>query len=91
MVIGFVFFFFSLLRFFQRVYRLFVDEVEGEKDLLSKRIREDVEPTKEQLADLHKTIKNVTIQTEEMKFNTALASMMEFSNAAGKWKGPIAR
>ena len=33
---------------------------------------------------LHKTIKKVTEDTENLRFNTAIASMMEFLNSASK-------
>lgn len=34
---------------------------------------------------LHKTIAKVTDDTEELRFNTAIAAMMEFMNDAKKW------
>ena len=40
----------------------------------------DVEPTAEQNRVLHKTIKAVTADMEQMSFNTAIARMMEFTN-----------
>jgi len=42
-------------------------------------------PTREQLRALHACIRRVTVETEEMRFNTALAAMMEFVNAVYKW------
>ena len=61
----------------------------------------DPEPTTDQLFILHSTIKKVILftrylfvftfelqvseDTEGLRFNTAIASMMEFSNAAVKW------
>ena len=42
--------------------------------------------TKEQLVELNKTIQKVTEDTEELRFNTAIAAMMEFVNAATKWE-----
>ena len=45
----------------------------------------DDEPTNDQLKLLHSTIKKVSEETEEMRFNTAIAAMMEFVNAAYKW------
>jgi leucyl-tRNA synthetase len=39
-----------------------------------------VEPTAEQNRILHKTIKAVTNDLEQMSFNTAIARMMEFTN-----------
>ena len=46
---------------------------------------DDAEPTREQLRDLHKLISKVTEDTEELRFNTAIAAMMEFMNAVKKW------
>lgn len=46
---------------------------------------EDVTASKDQMRDLHKTISKVTEDTEELRFNTAIASMMEFMNATKKW------
>ncbi|EKX55236.1 leucyl-tRNA synthetase [Guillardia theta CCMP2712] len=46
----------------------------------------DEEPGKEHLKVLHTTIKRVTQDTEKLSFNTAIAAMMEFVNAAYKWK-----
>ncbi|KAI8470252.1 MAG: hypothetical protein J3K34DRAFT_262668 [Monoraphidium minutum] len=45
----------------------------------------DEEPTRDQLRLLHATIKKVTTETEEMRFNTAIAAMMEFINGVYKW------
>jgi len=42
-------------------------------------------PSKDQLRLLHATIKKVTTETEELRFNTAIAAMMEFVNAVYKW------
>ena len=41
---------------------------------------QDIEPTAEQNRMLHKTIKAVTGDLEQMSFNTAIARMMEFTN-----------
>lgn len=46
----------------------------------------DAAPSAEQLRLLHATIKKVTEETEEMRFNTAIAAMMEFVNGAYKWE-----
>ena len=46
---------------------------------------DDAEPSREQLRLLHATIKKVTTETEEMRFNTAIAAMMEFVNGVYKW------
>jgi leucyl-tRNA synthetase len=64
-------------RFLARVYRLIVEQGAA--------ITDD-EPTKDQLKMLHTCIKKVSEETEEMRFNTAIASMMEFVNAAYKWE-----
>lgn len=45
----------------------------------------DVEPSREQLRLLHSTIKKVTVETDELRFNTAIAAMMEFINGVYKW------
>jgi len=64
--------------FLDRVWRLIVDE--GADSLqLGDAVRE-VEPTDEQNRLLHKTIKAVTQDAENMNFNTAIARMMEFVN-----------
>ncbi|HMB90781.1 MAG TPA: leucine--tRNA ligase [Rhodothermales bacterium] len=68
-------------RFLNRVWRLVVDE---EADTLNEAVQ-DAEPSKEQLRVLHQTIQKVTDDIEEMRFNTAIAAMMEFVNAANKW------
>lgn len=65
-------------RFLARVFRLVATpEALGSQD-----------PTQEQLRLLHQTIKKVTEETEAMRFNTAIAAMMEFVNGAMKWPEP---
>lgn len=78
-------------RFLARVYRLvkFGGEAppadgDGASSDMS-HITDDA-PTAEQLKTLHATIKKVSEETEEMRFNTGIASMMEFVNAAYKWE-----
>lgn len=46
---------------------------------------EDVPASKDQLRILHKTISKVTDDTEELRFNTAIAAMMEFMNDTKRW------
>jgi len=71
----------GVFRFLNRVWRLVVDEESGDlADDLT-----DEEPDREQLRELHRTIKKVTEDIEERAFNTAIAAMMEFVNAANKW------
>lgn len=66
-------------RFLARVYRLIIGQADTPSTLT------DDMPTKEQLKALHTCIKKVSEETEEMRFNTAIAAMMEFINAAYKW------
>ena len=68
-------------RFLNRVWRLFVHEEAG---ALAGELS-DTEPTREQLRALHAVIKKVTEDLEGMRFNTAIAGMMEFLNEAQKW------
>lgn len=46
---------------------------------------EDVPASNDQLRALHKTIAKVTEDTDELRFNTAIAAMMEFMNETKKW------
>ena len=65
-------------RFLSRVWRLIVDEA---AELPGRNVNvQDVEPDAETLKLLHKTIQKVTEDTEGLRFNTAIAAMMEFSN-----------
>jgi len=66
-------------RFLNRVWRLLVDE-ETEALLVT-----DDEPSDEHLRDLHFLIQKVTEDIDELRFNTAIAAMMEFVNKAYKW------
>ena len=68
-------------RFLNRAWRLIVDD---RTDALNTAVQ-DAEPSAEQLRVLHQTIKKVTDDIEDMRFNTAIAAMMEFVNAATKW------
>lgn len=69
-------------RFLNRAWRLLIDEESGE----IKSTVNDSEATKEQLKTLHETIKKVTEDIEEMRFNTAISAMMIFVNEANQWK-----
>ncbi len=66
-------------RFLNRVWRLLADD-----DGLSDAIR-DESPSGQQLYLLHQTIAKVTEDIEGLRFNTAIAALMKFSNAAAKW------
>ena len=69
-------------RFLARAYRLLLDRDTGA-------LREtvtDAEATPDQMRVLHATIRKVTDDVEALRFNTAIAAMMEFVNAATKWE-----
>jgi leucyl-tRNA synthetase len=70
-------------RFLQRAYRMVVGD-EDSRSLLSDKSDDALERA------LHKLIRKVGQDIEGMKFNTAIAAMMEFVNAAFK-SGGIAR
>ncbi|MEM1116485.1 MAG: leucine--tRNA ligase [Bacteroidota bacterium] len=67
-------------RFLARVYRLLLDADTGAATVA------DAEPTRDQLRALHATIQKVTDDIDGLRFNTAIAAMMEFVNAAYKWE-----
>ncbi len=64
--------------FLDRAWRMILDD-RAERVALNPAV-EDVAPTVEQNRMLHKTIKAVTADLDEMSFNTAIARMMEFTN-----------
>ena len=64
--------------FLDRAWRMIIDD-RAEAMQLNAAVQ-DVEPTAEQNRMLHKTIKAVTNDLEQMSFNTAIARMMEFTN-----------
>jgi leucyl-tRNA synthetase len=70
----------GVFRFLNRVWRLLIDN-EG---ALHDRVTDD-DPDRDAQRVLHKTIKKVTEDIESLSFNTAIAAMMEFVNAAKKW------
>ena len=69
----------GVFRFLNRAWRLVIGD-EGEP------ATSDVEPTRDELRLLHQTIQKVTDDVEAMRFNTAIAAMMEFVNKANKWE-----
>ena len=73
-------------RFLARVYRLIAGDATAAAAGGASMGLSDEAPTKEQLRLLHLTIKKVTEETEEMRFNTGIAAMMEFINGAYKWE-----
>jgi leucyl-tRNA synthetase len=68
----------GVYRFLGRVWRLIID-AQGDAQVVAK------DPSREQLRVLHETIQKVTDDIESLSFNTAIAKMMEFVNAANKW------
>ena len=68
----------GVYRFLSRVWRIVVDDA-AEELRLNPSVQ-DMEPDRETLRLLHRTIKKVTEDTEAMRFNTAIAAMMELSN-----------
>jgi leucyl-tRNA synthetase len=67
-------------RFLQRVWRLVVDEKTG--DLNSKLNDQPASSEPDLERTLHKTIKKVSSDTEDLQMNTAIAQMMIFTNDA---------
>jgi leucyl-tRNA synthetase len=72
----------GVYRFLGRVWRLLVDE-RADQTRLADAVK-DVEPDRDTLRLLHQTIKKVTEDLDAMRFNTAIASMMELSNCLTK-------
>ena len=64
--------------FLDRVWRMIVDE-QAEQVQLNAAV-EQIDATAEQRRVLHKTIRAVTEDVDQMAFNTAIARMMEFTN-----------
>ncbi len=68
----------GVYRFLNRVWRLFIDDRADDARLVAA-VR-DVPPDAETLRQLHRTIQRVTEDLDGMRFNTAIAAMMEFTN-----------
>jgi leucyl-tRNA synthetase len=68
----------GVYRFLGRAWRLFIDD-RAEDMRLSDSVK-DVQPDKETLRQMHRTIQRVTEDLDGMRFNTAIAGMMEFTN-----------
>lgn len=68
----------GVYRFLSRVWRAIIDD-RAETTALNSAVR-DAEPDKETLRLLHQTIAKVTDDLDGMRFNTAIAAMMEFTN-----------
>jgi leucyl-tRNA synthetase len=68
----------GVFRFLNRVWRLIIDD-RAESMKLADAVQ-DAETDRDTLRKLHQTIKKVTEDLDGMRFNTAIAAMMEFSN-----------
>jgi len=68
----------GVYRFLARVWRLFIDD-KAEYMKLNDAIQDAV-PESETLRRLHQTIQKVTDDLDGMRFNTAIAAMMEYTN-----------
>ncbi len=68
--------------FLDRVWRMIVDE--RSEPLQPNPSIQDVEPDEDQNRMLHRTIREVTLDTAALEFNTAIARMMEFVNFFSK-------
>lgn len=68
----------GVYRFLSRVWRLLIDD-RAETVKLADTVQ-NVEPDRDTLRKLHQTIQKVTDDVEGMRFNTAIAAMMEFAN-----------
>ena len=76
----------GVYRFLQRTWRIFVDEKGAESEVAStaqgalKTLFSDEAPSAEDLKITHKTIKKVTEDIENLRFNTAISQLMVFVN-----------
>src|SRR5260370_14292937 len=68
----------GVYRFLGRVWRLFVDERALNVNIAP--TVQNVPPDKDTLRKLHQTIEKVTVDLDGMRFNTAIAAMMELTN-----------
>jgi leucyl-tRNA synthetase len=68
----------GVYRFLSRVWRLIIDD-RADAMQLNPAVQ-DVPADRDTLRKLHQTIKKVTEDLDGMRFNTAIAAMMEFSN-----------
>ena len=69
----------GVYRFLSRVWRLIIDD-RAEDDEADRRGAGRRSRTRETLRKLHQTIQKVTEDLDGMRFNTAIAAMMEFTN-----------
>ncbi|GBG65680.1 hypothetical protein CBR_g51980 [Chara braunii] len=74
-------------RFLARSWRLVAGlQKAGEEGSTAAAEAPEREPSIDQLRTLHQCIKKVTDEIEGLRFNTAIAAMMEFVNSATKWE-----
>jgi leucyl-tRNA synthetase len=71
----------GVYRFLNRAWRMIVDD-RAEHLATASQIVDDA-PSADQTRLLHQTIRGVTEDLEQMRFNTAIAKLMEFTNAVG--------
>ncbi|MFP4546823.1 MAG: leucine--tRNA ligase [Fidelibacterota bacterium] len=71
----------GITRFLNRVWHLFVDDDGNIRDDVK-----DIEPSKDVLSVLHKTIKKVKEDTENIRYNTGISQLMVFVNEMNKQK-----
>lgn len=72
----------GVYRFLQRTWRVFVQDGEESSNPSNERVllAAAIEPSAEDLKITHKTIKKVTEDIENLRFNTAISQMMVFIN-----------
>jgi leucyl-tRNA synthetase len=68
----------GVYRFLSRVWRLIIDD--RAEDLKENETVQDVAPDRDTQRKLHLTIRKVTEDLDALRFNTAIAAMMEYSN-----------
>jgi leucyl-tRNA synthetase len=68
----------GVYRFLSRVWRLVVDDA-AEQNRLAPTVQ-PIEPDRATLRQLHRTIQRVTEDLDHLRFNTAIAAMMEYTN-----------
>jgi leucyl-tRNA synthetase len=68
----------GVYRFLSRVWRLFIDDRAEQVQLAA--ALQPLPPDRETVRLLHRTIQRVTDDLDAMRFNTAIAAMMEYAN-----------
>jgi leucyl-tRNA synthetase len=68
----------GVYRFLSRVWRLIIDD--RAENLKTNETVQDVAPDRDTERKMHLTIRKVTEDLDAMRFNTAIAAMMEYSN-----------